>query len=177
MNKKTIRRQNFISDDMVEDPKDSTRLLQNIHQKLDNSPALNGGFDRLLYKIDGIEKSQIQIVEKVDKIHEAIYHPDDGLFARIATNKTSQIESVSKIEKQVVEISTWKNQFDSDGENQEKETDELRLKVQKLEGSIESIEKVQHVTFSVAKWIGAALGGGIMTLVFKVFYNALKNLP
>ena len=68
MNKKNIHRQIIDSGETdVEPDTNSVRLLHNIHQKLDSSPALNCGFDRLLYKIDGIEKSQVQIVEKVEK--------------------------------------------------------------------------------------------------------------
>ena len=70
MNKKFNRKQTHFDDDV--DSVDQN-LLHNIHHKLDNSPALNGGFDRLLYKIDGIEKSQVQIVEKVDKIYKELY--------------------------------------------------------------------------------------------------------
>ena len=111
MNKRNFRYQNnpnpFDHDDDENGFPHSERLLQNIQQKLEKSAALNGGFDKLLYKIEGIENSQNQIGTKVDKIHEAIYHPDDGLFARIAANKSEQNENVTKIEKQVVELSTW----------------------------------------------------------------------
>ena len=156
---------------------DTNQLLQKIQQKIDGAAALNGGFDKLLYKIDGIEKSQSEIVEKVDKIHEAIYHPDDGLFSRITSNKIGQIESVSKIEKQFVETVVWKNQLDIASENCEKETKELQLKLQKVETSIITIEKMQAMVFSSMKWIGAAAGGGIITFILKLFYNLVKITP
>jgi len=170
MIKKNIQKQNFASRGQKEDHQN---ILENIHQKLDNSPALNGGFDRLLYKIDGIEKSQVQIVEKVDKIHDAIYHPDDGLFARIAMTKTSNLESVSKIEKQVFEISAWKQRRDSEDEDLEKDTDEIQVKIQKIENSIENMEKFQGLIFSLGKWVAVAVGGAVISFVAEALYKVV----
>jgi len=178
MNKKYIRRQIIDTDrDANDSDENSVRLLHNIHEKLDNSPALNGGFDRLLYKIDGIEKSQVQIVEKVDKIHDAIYHPDDGLFARIAYNKATQTESMVKVEKQVSDLVDWKHHAESADENCEKEADELQLKIQKLEVSINNIEKFQSLATAGVKWLLVAIGGGLITMVMRVFFNGVKMLP
>jgi len=164
MNKK-IKRQAIV-DEPVSEAVDSNRLLHNIHQKLDNAAALNGGFDRLLYKIDAIETSQGQIVSKVDKIHDAIYDPDDGLFARIAAQKST-----------LTEISEWKQERQGASEDCEKEADVLQLKVQRLESAIVSVEKFQTTLFSAIKWCGVALGGGIVTLLFKVVYQVLKTMP
>lgn len=178
MNKKINRRQTYV----IEEPSDevdesSVHLLHTIHKKLDASPALNGGFDRLLYKIDGIEKSQVQIVEKVDKIHDAIYHPDDGLFARIAATKAAQTESVGRVEKQVEDLVNWKSQAENADEDCEKEADIMQLKLQQLESSIVGIEKFQSFMVAGLKWTFVAVGGGLITLVFKLLYGVIKSLP
>ena len=172
MDKKYIRKKRSTlhstqDEDEVEEAQASNRMLKTIHQKLDNSPALNGGFDILLYKIDGIEKSQGQIVEKVDKIHEAIYHPDEGLFARIAPNKASQIESLSKVEKDIIEIETWKNQREEDGEDCEKENDEFQHKLTNLEKSLNDVVRFQSLIFSALKWLAAAVGGAVISFFAK----------
>ena len=171
MNKKFNRRQTIVHDS---DGSSDEDILHNIHQKLDNSPALNGGFDRLLYKIDGIEQSQVQIEGKVDKIHEAIYHPDEGLFARIASNKAAHVDSLNKLEKNLIEIEAWKNQYDEDGENCEKETDELQEKIHKIEKSLDDIEKFQSIAYSVSKWMLAAIGGALVSYVVEVLYKLGK---
>lgn len=171
MNKKFNRRQ--IIDDEDSESENSQHLLHNINKKLNNSAALNGGFDRLLYKIDGIEQSQSQIVNKVDKIHDAIYHPDDGLFARISANKTDHIESMSKVEKQIVELNTWKQGVVKSEDDSEKETDVMNVKLKDLENSINDLSKFQSGVYGALKWFGAAIGGGIITMLFKIFYNAM----
>jgi hypothetical protein len=176
MNKKYIRRQ-IIDDesDEHESSENSQRLLYNINKKLDTSAALNGGFDRLLYKIDGIEQSQSQIVNKVDKIHDAIYDPDDGLFARISANKANHVESISNVEKQIVEINTWKQGLARSEDDCEKETNFMNMKMQDLENSIKNLSKFQNDIYAALKWLGAALGGGIITLLFKLFYSVIMK--
>jgi len=172
MNKKYIRKKNF---DDIEDQENSQQLLYTIQKKLDSKTAINGGFDRLLYKIDGIEQSQSQIVAKVDKIHDAIYDPDDGLFARISTNKTDQIESISKVEKQIIELNAWKQGVSKLEDTCEKENDMMSDKLKDLENSIDGLNKFQSGIHAALKWFGAAIGGGIITMLFKIFYNALAK--
>jgi uncharacterized coiled-coil DUF342 family protein len=175
MNKKNVRYQPTIvsapnkNDD--EDPIVSQRLLQAIQHKLDKAAALNGGFDKLLYKIDSIENNQQVIGNKVDKIHEAIYDPDEGLFARISSGKVENHDLISNVEKKVVEISTWKDQQKKDFENQEENIEKFTGKINTIENSIENLNKFQTATVGLAKWFGAAAGGGLITILFKVFYD------
>jgi hypothetical protein len=171
MNKKTVRQtQKFIPDD-GEDPIISQRLLQNIQQKLERSAALNGGFDKLLYKIDSIENNQNIIANKVDKIHDAIYDPDDGLFARITINKVDQNASISEVEKQVVEISSWKEQKEKLFEQNENNGEKFNLKINDIQNSLENLNKFKASTVGLGKWFLAAVGGGLITITFKVIYT------
>ena len=176
MNKKTFHKRIVEEDEYDDDSEDqnSRNLLKNIHNKIDKSAALNGGFDRLLFKIDGIEKSQIQIVEKVDKIHEAIYNPDDGLFSRIAANKAGQIEAVTKIEKQLIEFSSWKQQYEDDGESCEKEADEIQDKIIKIEKTLDDLEKFRSLAAAAGKWVAAAVAGAVFSYIAEIVYKLGK---
>jgi len=172
MNKKNVRYQpKIVEEEFEEDPAVSQRLLQNIQQKLDKSAALNGGFDRLLYKIDSIENSQNAIATKVDKIHEAIYNPDEGLFARISTSKNEQASALNDIEKKVIEISAWKEQKEKEGNQTEAEVEKFGNKIVVIENSVDSLLSFKTSTLGLAKWVMAAVGGGVITLLFKVFYT------
>ena len=174
MNKKNIRYQPrvFSSEpDDMEDPVVSQRLLQNIQQKLEKSAALNGGFDKLLYKIDSIENSQNLIANKVDKIHEAIYNPDEGLFARMSASKVEHSNAVNGIEKKVIEISTWKDQKEKSGNQLDAEVEKFGNKIITMENTIENLIKFKSSTLGLAKWAMAAIGGGVITILFKVLYT------
>jgi hypothetical protein len=172
MNKKNVRYQpKILEEEFEEDPVVSQRLLQNIQQKLDKSAALNGGFDKLLYKIDSIENSQNAIATKVDKIHEAIYDPDEGLFARISASKSEQTNALNGIEKKVIEISAWKEQKEKEGNQTEIEVEKFGNKIVVIENSVDSLLSFKTSTLGLAKWAMAAVGGGVITLLFKVFYT------
>jgi len=171
MNKKNVRPTHRVIIDDSDEEVPSTRLLHNIQQKLEKSAALNGGFDKLLYKIDSIEHSQNVIATKVDKIHEAIYNPDEGLFSRISTNKASQNEALMQVEKQVVELSTWREQQSKESDHVEKISEKLSEKLENLENDVNSLNRFKSLTISAAKWVAAAFGGGIITIVFKVLYD------
>lgn len=57
--------------------------VQRIQEKIDQSKILNGGFDTIMFKIDHIQENQQQTNDKVDKISEALYEPDQGFFSRV----------------------------------------------------------------------------------------------
>ena len=40
-------------------------------------------FDRLITNIDGVKEKQEEMLENINKIKEAVYNPDEGLYARL----------------------------------------------------------------------------------------------
>jgi hypothetical protein len=159
--------------DTPEESLNSTKALQSIQKKLEASAALNGGFDKLLYKIDSIENNQVQIGNKVDKIHEAIYHPDDGIFARINSTKVDHLESVSKVENQVSQLVIWQQKQSKETEDVEKEASQFSLKLQQIETAIDRMHQSKAFFNSILKWSGAALGGATVSLLFRYFYEVV----
>ena len=77
-------------------------------EKVNSAPVLNGGFETRIFKIDKIEESQGQIASKVDSIHDAIYNPDDGLFARINTNKGDAEKTAITVEHRITELEKFR---------------------------------------------------------------------
>lgn len=71
-----------------------------------NSPVFNGGFDKLLMKVDGIENSQKVTSELISTINKTIYEPDDGLFSRIKNVEkitTDKLTSLAAAQQQLKE--------------------------------------------------------------------------
>lgn len=65
------------------------KALERLAEKLER-PALNGGFDDLVRKVDKIDgvaeqlkTDQAATGKKIDAIHVAIYDPDTGLYGRV----------------------------------------------------------------------------------------------
>ena len=45
--------------------------------------VMDGKLDKLSMKIDEVKEKQEDMAEDISKVKEAVYHPDEGLYARI----------------------------------------------------------------------------------------------
>jgi len=149
-------------------------VLDDIHQKIHNSAALNGGFDTLLHKIDKIEHGQGQLVSKVDKIHEAIYDPNEGVFSKLSEFKLENYQKFSEISQHMSEINEWKKHREKIDDKKEDMLDSSTSKIVYLENSVESLMKSKASTWSLVKWIAVAVGGGVVTILFKWIESKLN---
>ena len=162
-------------------------LLKQVIEAL-KSPALNGGFDTLLHKVDSIEKSQghtskkvdelcvshEEMKEKVSQVHKAVYDPDEGLFAR-------QHAAEARSTTFVAELTAWKGSVDKELVRDEKEDEEVWTKIDANEKKVSDIEvKVNEIiksrrhTKGIMKWFAAAMGGGFITLLVKLLYDVIS---
>ena len=148
--------------------------LDEIHAKVSGAAVLNGGFDTLLYKIDKIEQSQGQLVSKVDKIHEAIYDPNDGMFAKLAEHKLDSEVKLNEINKSVTELSTWKTHKEKEDVQDEQIVNKASTTLATLEKSVEGLVKSKETVWGVGKWFFVAIGGGLITLLFSWLEAKLK---
>jgi chromosome segregation ATPase len=149
-------------------------VLDEIQRKLSNSAALNGGFDTLLYKIDKIEQSQGQLVNKVDKIHDAIYDPNEGIFSKLSEFKLENASKIGEISQDLVEINAWKKHLEKDGDKIDKTSEATSAKVLELEKHVETLVKSKHDMWALVKWVAVAVGGGIVTLFFAWLETKIK---
>ena len=44
---------------------------------------INGKFDQVMQKLDNVKDKQEEMAEDIGKIKEAVYNPDEGLYARL----------------------------------------------------------------------------------------------
>lgn len=153
--------------------REKSTAIDEINKKLSSSAALNGGFDTLLYKIDKIEQSQGQLVNKVDKIHDAIYDPNDGIFSKLSEYKLESANQFGDVTKNVSELQLWKEVKEKEGTKDELKSDVVTQKVDTLERSVESLVRNKQNTFAVIRWFLVALGGGAVTLFIKWLENKI----
>lgn len=147
--------------------KKPSQALDEIQRKLSNSSALNGGFETLLYKIDKIEQSQGQLVTKVDKIHDAIYDPSDGIFSKLGEYKLENADKVNEVSQQISELQLWKEIKEKEEEKTDVVEGKNKEKLQNLEKSVDSLVRNKNNAWAVMKWFMVAVGGGIVTLLIK----------
>lgn len=76
-------------------------LLETLIKKLGDSSALNGGFDKLVLMIEHVQERQEDSNKKLDKVSEALYDPDTGLFSRVKKIEQKLDTNIDELEKKV----------------------------------------------------------------------------
>lgn len=142
-------------------------VLDDIQKKLTNSPALNGGFDTLLFKIDKIEQSQGQLVAKVDKIHDAIYDPQDGIFSKLSEHKLKNANELNKVSQEIVELQIWKDHKVKEEAQEDQIFNISNKKIEEIEKSVDILVRNRNVSLAVIRWFLFAIGGAVVTLLMK----------
>ena len=87
-------------------------LLEMLVKKVSEAKALNGGFDKLFLMIEHIHSEQDKSGKKLDKVSEALYDPDDGLFSRVKGIETKLDTNISDLEDKCKDVPTVKNEID-----------------------------------------------------------------
>lgn len=170
----TLKKIEFVKTSKINQSKkdqNTVEVLSDIHKKINSSAALNGGFDLLMFKIEKIEQNQESLVGKLDKIHEAIYDPDDGIFSKINVSTIDTIKKINQTDHSLVTILEWKNRKEKDEEKNEESFEEATTKLSSLQVSVESLQKSKNTLSDVLRWILVALMGGSLTLAFKWLEN------
>ncbi len=129
------------------------RVLKDLRAKVMKSPALNGGFDTLMLKIEGIEKGQDHLVDRVDSIHEAVYNPDTGLFSRLKS-----VEQWRGVEEKTV---------DKEQQVNVEQNEIVRVHADQLK----ELGKFKERATAIAKWIVITLATGGAGLLGKLAYD------
>ena len=129
--------------------------LEKVEHKVVNSPAMNGGFDKLLSEVDHIKRSQSEVLESVRGVKQSLYEPDSGLYSRVKGLETESarrwhfIKEAKPALEFSKELSVWKVRADKDLE----EVERLHLEVSKLQDWKDGMQKVI--------WLLATAAGGL----------------
>lgn len=72
-------------------------LLETLIQKMSESQALNGGIEKLFVMIENVQDKQEETGKKLDKVSDAMYDPDNGLFSRVKNIESKLDTNIDKI--------------------------------------------------------------------------------
>jgi hypothetical protein len=160
-------------------------LVESIATKINSSPALNGGFDKMMVIVEHIQEKQQETSDKVSKIHDGLYSPDDGLYARVKMIETSQAdftkkhaEHIANDEKNMREINDSLKKLTTQDEELTKKV-ETTIKLKKIAGDdlekLESVIKVKSAWGSI--WSKAAwlLVGGTLAAIGKAVWELVAH--
>ncbi len=82
-------------------------LIGEIHSKLDGV-VFNGGFETLVTNVQNIQKTQQEMLIKMDDVHKVIYEPDDGLFARVKKVENIHDRELEPLRRELADVATWR---------------------------------------------------------------------
>ena len=138
--------------------------LEKVENKVVNSPAMNGGFDKLLGEVGHIKEVQGEVLDAVKGIKKSLYEPDSGLYSRVKQVESERRQEFINESKPALEFSkelaVWKRQADRELEQFEK----MQIEFAKLQDWKAGAQKVI--------WLIATAAGGMwvkhfMDLVMK----------
>ena len=105
-----------------------TLVLETVKQ-IQKSPALNGGFDRLVVAVDNIKDRLDTNTGVITKIHDGLYDPKGGLYSQVKTVETNQVtdqQNFDDLQDEVEKLSAHEAKHDT--------TVEVTDKLKKLAG-------------------------------------------
>jgi len=147
------------------------QTLSAISDRVNSSPVLNGGFDNLVKKIDNLGDAQEEQTKKLDVIHNAIYEPDEGLFARIKASDAANNTKVAAVEKDIAVLTTWQEDHDFHAMGKEDVVQKLVQTTKVLEQQATELSKWKSTTMSILKWVGGTIATSGAGLIVKVLYD------
>jgi uncharacterized protein YaaN involved in tellurite resistance len=171
--------------DTKSDNKQLQLMVESIAQKINTSPVLNGGFDKMMVIVEHIQEKQQETSEKVDKIHDGLYNPDDGLYARVKMVETateqmvkSHAAHIAADEKNMKEINDSLKKLSSTDDDLSKKV-ETTSRLKKIAGDdLEKLESVIKVKSTWSEWWGKAVWlvvGGVLAAIGKAIWEAVGH--
>ena len=181
--KKSHPRKRIIIDeddeDYAEESKRTREAIENNRQqilemqnKILAAPAMNGGFSTLMYKIEKIEQSQGQLVEKVDEIRDVLYDPDSGIYARIKNveNSIIDVDRFSTLETEISSIRNWKISEEKSAEKENSQEEKIEKMLAEHDVSLKELQRWYQKQAAITKWLAITIGAGLLGGIGKFLY-------
>jgi len=140
--------------------------LERVENKVVNSAAMNGGFDKLMNEVEHIKTAQVEVLDAVKGVKKSLYEPDSGLYSRVKELETESDRRLEFIQESKPalefskELQVWKKHADKELEQFEK----MQIEFAKLQDWKAGAQRVI--------WLIATAAGGMwvkhfMDLVMK----------
>jgi hypothetical protein len=162
-------------------------MIEQMAQKINKAPALNGGFDRMLVMVEHIQEAQEESAKKLNDLHQGLYEPNDGLYARVKSVETF-MDNSNKIEeshfkKDEENLANVKKSLDAlvekDAEIEKLISDKLvtTKKLKTIAGEnleeLETFLKFKKIRFDIISKISWLLIGGFVAAIVKSLWERI----
>lgn len=82
-------------------------ILQAIKNKLENSPVLNGGFEKLQVRVEKLDLLTTETADKVNLISDKLFNPEKGVIVGLKEIKTEtkfELKPIIEFNKRIKKI-------------------------------------------------------------------------
>lgn len=159
------------NDSNPDEVNETLKLLIEIQKKIVGSPALNGGFDKLLLKIEQIEEKQEKTLQEIETIRNAIYDPNEGVFAAIKSSEAAQNQEFHQLEKRLQETKIFLDFAKQQLDEKQKVLSNLSNKVSSQESTIKELTDWKTSVSGAIRWIIMTLITGMGGLVYDILFH------
>lgn len=150
------------------------RTLSHIQDKLHNAHVLNGGFDRLMERIENIEDTQVKILDEVENVKKTIYDPDNGIYSRIKDGDDALEKNLHVLDKTIVEI---KLNSENEAKSMSEVDETVKQSLELVKKDMKDLETLKPKVAELDKWKSAvnkivfAVAIPITTTFGKILYD------
>jgi chromosome segregation ATPase len=163
---------------------DLEEILKKISSKIENASVLNGGFDEIREEIKEIRINQIktnsdlgkvkedlpEIKKELNSIKDSLYHPDNGLYARIKESNVDSKRREETLNQVSVKTSSIETKIDLI-ENKITPIEETTLTLKKVAGEdlaqLKSITNTKNIIDKIWWAILIAMAAGLGKFIWE----------
>lgn len=142
-------------------------------EKIKESPALNGGFSALEIAVSNIGEDVKETKTKVDAVHEAVYEPDTGLYARV--KEMLPAKEFRAVEVDVNELKVLRAADEKVKAEIITDTKAHAKIVNDHANELIDLRNFKTNVYAAAKWLAIALAGSGITVAAKLLYEAFQG--
>ena len=143
-------------------------LLELLVKKMGESSALNGGFEKLCVMIEHIQEEQTKSGVKLDKVSEALYDPNNGLFSRVRAIESKLDTNIRDLDKKCDELPTVKEELQDLKKFQAAVENIAGKQLEELDALVKLRKNLANVYWALA--LSAA--GAFASMLFNLFKHS-----
>jgi hypothetical protein len=143
-------------------------LLEMLVKKMGESSALNGGFEKLCIMIEHVQEEQAKSGVKLDKVSDALYDPNNGLFSRVKAIESKLDTNIENLNRKVDDIPDVKDDVD--------DLKKFQAAVENIAGKqLEELNELVKLRKNLANvyWaLALSAAGAFMSMLFNLWKHA-----
>lgn len=148
--------------------------IKHVQEKLDQASVLNGGFDKVMLKLDYIQEKQEETSGQVNMLVEKLFDPDKGFFSRVREMENTTESLAEKLSEHIGQdkeiLATFKEVAEKVEEHDDT-TKQLKIISGEDYNDLRSAVKISKA-FNKLFWLVAS---GVGAMISKIIWDIYQN--